>query len=133
MKLDHIGIAVKDLEESMRFYGEVLGFKVNPPEEIPDRQLRISFVDVGGGASIELLFPTDPGSAVAKFLEKRGPGIHHLCYRVDDVNAKLADLKEAGSRLIDSEARPGAHNTLVAFIHPASAGGVLTELCQDAP
>jgi methylmalonyl-CoA epimerase len=132
MKLDHIGIAVKDLDESMKFYGEIMGFKVDPPEEIPDRKVRISFVDVGG-ANVELLVPTAPESAVAKFLEKRGPGIHHLCYRVDDVNAKLAELKAAGIRLIDQEARPGAHNTMVAFIHPASAGGVLTELCQDAP
>lgn len=132
MKLDHIGIAVLDLEESRKFYGEVLGFKVGPPEEIPDRQLRIAFVDVGGGANIELLFPTEPDSAVAKFLQKRGPGIHHLCYRVEDVNQKLKDLKAAGARLIDQEARPGAHNMLVAFIHPASAGGVLTELSQPA-
>jgi methylmalonyl-CoA epimerase len=132
MKLDHIGIAVKDLEESMKLYGELLGFKVSPPEEIPDRQVRISFVDVGG-ANVELLVPTSPESAIAKFLEKRGPGIHHLCYRVDDVNAKLEELKKAGVRLIDEKARPGAHNTMVAFIHPASAGGVLTELAQDMP
>lgn len=131
MELYHIGIAVKDLEESMKFYGEVMGFKVDPPEEIPDRQVRISFVDVGG-AAVELLEPTSPESAIAKFLEKRGPGIHHLCYRVDDVNAKLEELKAAGVRLIDEKARPGAHNTMVAFIHPASAGGVLTELAQDA-
>jgi methylmalonyl-CoA epimerase len=132
MELYHIGIAVKNLEESMKFYGELLGFKVDPPEEIPDRQVRISFVDVGG-AKVELLEPTSPESAIAKFLEKRGPGIHHLCYRVDDVNAKLEELKAAGIRLIDEKARPGAHNTMVAFVHPASAGGVLTELAQDAP
>jgi len=133
MKLDHIGIAVKDLEESRKFYGEVLGFDVSEPEELPDRKLRICMVDVGaGGANIELLWPTHPDSAVAKFMEKKGPGIHHLCYRVADVAAKLQDLEAAGVKVIDPKPRAGAHNTLVAFIHPRSAGGVLTELSQPA-
>jgi methylmalonyl-CoA epimerase len=88
-------------------------------------------VDINaGGANVELLFPTAEDSAVAKFIEKRGPGIHHLCYRVPDVNAKLAELKAAGVRLIDEEAKPGAHDMMVAFIHPAAAGGVLTEIAQ---
>jgi methylmalonyl-CoA epimerase len=82
---------------------------------------------------VELLWPTAPESAVAKFIDKKGPGIHHLCYRVDDVQSKLDELKAAGIKLIDEKAKPGAHNTLVAFLHPKSAGGVLTELCQDAP
>jgi methylmalonyl-CoA/ethylmalonyl-CoA epimerase len=134
MKLDHIGIAVKDLDAAMKFYGEQMGMKVSEPEELPDRQLRICMVDLGvGGANVELLYPTAPESAVGKFLEKRGAGMHHICYRVDDVAAKLAELKESGVRLIDTEPRPGAHNTLVAFLHPASAGGVLTELAQPAP
>jgi methylmalonyl-CoA epimerase len=131
MKLDHIGIAVKDLDEAKKFYGDILGFPISEPEELPDRQLKLIMVDVGG-ANVELLVPTHPDSAIAKFLDKRGPGIHHICYRVDDVNAKLEKLKAAGMKLIDQEARPGAHNTLVAFIHPSSAGGVLTEICQDA-
>ena len=131
MELDHIGIAVKDLDEARRLYGEILGFSVSLPEELPERQLKICFVNVGG-AKVELLWPTHPDSAVAKFLEKRGPGIHHLCYQVSDVAKKLEELKAAGVKLIDQEPRPGAHNTLVAFIHPASAGGVLTELAQPA-
>jgi len=131
MKLDHIGIAVSDLDASCKFYRDSLGFTVSEPEELPDRQLKICMVDMNaGGAQVELLWPTHPDSAVAKFIEKKGPGIHHLCYRVEDVAAKLAELKADGVRLIDSEPRPGAHNTLVAFIHPKSAGGVLTEICQ---
>lgn len=131
MKLDHIGIAVQDLDAARRFYGEVLGLKVSEPEELPDRQLRVCFVDVNaGGANVELLFPTAPESAVAKFMDKKGPGIHHLCYRVDDVAQKLEELKAAGVRLIDTEAKPGAHGMLVAFIHPKAAGGVLTEIAQ---
>lgn len=133
MKLDHIGIAVSDLDAARNWYGRLLGLRVSEVEELPERRLRICMVDLGvGGANIELLWPTHPESAVGKFLTKRGPGIHHLCYRVDDVAARLAELKAAGVRLIDEQPRPGAHNTLVAFIHPASAGGVLTELSQPA-
>ncbi len=131
MKLDHIGIAVKDLEQARTLYGEALGFTVMEPEELPDRGLRICFVDVNaGGAKVELLYPTDPESTVAKFLEKRGPGIHHMCYRVDDIHAKLEELKNKGVKLIDQEPRPGAHDTLVVFLHPSATGGVLTELAQ---
>ncbi|MBW1807256.1 MAG: methylmalonyl-CoA epimerase [Deltaproteobacteria bacterium] len=133
MKLDHIGIAVKDLEESRKFYGQVLGLKVSEPEDLPDRQLKICMVDMGvGGANIELLWPTHPDSAVAKFIDKKGPGMHHICYRVDDVAKKLEEIKAAGVKLIDEAPKPGAHHTLVAFIHPKSSGGVLTELSQPA-
>lgn len=131
MKLDHIGIAVDDLDVARKLYGELLGFELGEVEELPDRQLKICFVKVGE-ANVELLWPSAPESAVAKFLAAKGPGIHHLCYRVDDVQAKLDALRAAGLKLIDEKPRPGAHNTLVAFIHPKSAGGVLTELCQDA-
>lgn len=131
MKLDHIGIAVADLDESMKFYGQVLGLDLSAPEELPERQLRICMVDVGlGGTNLELLWPTDPASAVAKFIEKKGPGIHHLCYRVEDIAAEIEKLAASGVKMIDSQPRPGAHNTLVAFVHPKSAGGVLTELSQ---
>ncbi|HUU00098.1 MAG TPA: methylmalonyl-CoA epimerase [Myxococcota bacterium] len=131
MKLDHIGIAVANLEESMKFYGQVLGLDISAPEDLPDRQLRICMVDLGvGDANVELLWPTHPDSAVAKFIEKKGPGIHHLCYRVDDLAAEIKKLAAAGVKMIDSQPRPGAHNTLVAFVHPRSAGGVLTELAQ---
>jgi methylmalonyl-CoA/ethylmalonyl-CoA epimerase len=131
MKLDHIGIAVEDLEAARKLYGELLGFELGEIEELPDRQLKICFVKVGD-ANVELLWPTAPDSAVGKFIAAKGPGIHHLCYQVDDVQAKLDQLKAGGLRLIDEKPRPGAHNTLVAFVHPKSAGGVLTELCQDA-
>jgi methylmalonyl-CoA/ethylmalonyl-CoA epimerase len=131
MKLDHIGIAVEDLDAARRLYGELMGFELGEVEELADRQLKVCFVRVGD-ANIELLWPTAPDSAVGKFLAKKGPGIHHLCYQVDDVQAKLDQLAAAGLKLIDTKPRPGAHDTLVAFIHPKSAGGVLTELCQPA-
>ncbi len=131
MKLNHIGIAVEDMEAARRLYGEVMGFKVGEPEHLVDRGLMVCFVDVGG-ANVELLYPTDPESAVGKFLAKKGPGIHHLCYEVDDVQAKLDSLKASGVRLLNETPMPGAHNTLVAFVHPKSVGGVLTEFCQPA-
>ncbi|HOX43895.1 MAG TPA: methylmalonyl-CoA epimerase [Myxococcota bacterium] len=131
MKLDHIGIAVDDLEAARKLYGQVLGLAVGPVEELPERKLRISFVDLGaGGAGLELLCPTDPDSAVGKFLASKGPGVQHLAYRVEDIQARLAELKAAGVRLVDEQARPGAHGCLVAFLHPKSTGGVLTELVQ---
>ncbi len=131
MRLDHIGVAVKDLDEARRFYGELMGLELGEVEELPERQLKVCFVKVGD-ANVELLWPTSPDSAVGKFIEKKGPGIHHLCYRVDDIKAKLEQLKEAGVKLIDQEPKPGAHNTLVAFVHPKATGGVLTELSQPA-
>ena len=132
MKLDHIGIAVEDLEKAITLYRDVLGMEVSEPEDLPERKLRISFVDVGG-AKVELLCPTDPESAVGKFLQKKGPGIHHLCYEVPDVAKQLVELKAKGVKLIDEAPRPGAHHTLVAFLHPAAAMGVLVELSQPAP
>jgi len=129
MKLDHIGIAVDDLEAARRLYGEVLGLRLGPIEELPERKLRICFVEAGE-ANIELLFPTDPESAVGKFLAAKGPGVQHLAYQVEDIEAKLAELKAAGVRLVDEQPRPGAHGCLVAFLHPKSTHGVLTELVQ---
>ncbi len=129
MRLDHIGVAVKDLDEARRFYGELMGLDLGEVEELPERQLKVCFVKVGD-ANVELLWPTSSDSAVGKFIEKKGPGIHHLCYRVEDVKTKLEELKAAGVKLIDQEPKPGAHNTLVAFIHPKATGGVLTELSQ---
>ncbi len=131
MKLAHIGVAVEDLEKAKKFYREVMGLEVGEEEELKDRKLRICLVDLGwGGPAIELLWPTHPDSAVAKFIEKRGPGIHHICFRVDDVAAKLRQLKAAGAKLIDEEPRPGAHGTRVAFIHPSASGGVMLEISQ---
>ena len=130
MKLNHIGIAVEDMEAARKLYGEVMGFEVGEPEHLVDRGLMVCFVNVGD-ANVELLYPTDPESAVGKFLAKKGPGIHHLCYEVDDVQAKLDSLKASGVRLLNETPMPGAHNTLVAFVHPKSVGGVLTEFCQQ--
>ncbi len=131
MKLDHIGIAVDDLEAARKLYGELLGMAVGPVEELAERKLRISFVDLGaGGAGIELLAPTDPDSPVGKFLASKGPGVQHLAYQVEDIAASLAALKAAGVKLVDEVARPGAHGCLVAFLHPKATGGVLTELVQ---
>jgi len=129
MRLDHIGIAVEDLDAARKLYGQLLGFELGEVEELPDRQLKICFVEVGQ-ARVELLWPTSPDSAIGKFLAKKGPGIHHLCYLVDDVQAKLDELAAAGVKLIDERARPGAHGMRVAFVHPKSTGGVLTELAQ---
>jgi methylmalonyl-CoA epimerase len=129
MKLDHIGVAVKDLDDARNLYGESFGFDLGKIEELPDRQLKICFVDVGG-ARVELLFPTHPDSAVGQFIRKKGPGVHHLCYEVENLVATLDELKNAGIRLIDKEPRPGAHGMLVAFVHPSSAFGVLTEFAQ---
>ena len=128
MTLDHVGIAVKDLEEARQTYIK-LGFEVGPIEELPERKLRIAMVRLGE-SNLELLCPTDPDSPVGKFLAKNGPGIQHLCYRVENIDKKIEELRAAGVRLIDEKARPGAHGTRVAFVHPASVGGVLTEFCE---
>ncbi|HEX5473189.1 MAG TPA: methylmalonyl-CoA epimerase [Vicinamibacterales bacterium] len=130
--LDHIGIAVADLEQALAFYRDALGLEIEAPEEVPSQHVRVRFVELGG-AKLELLEPTGAESTLAKALTKRGPGLHHLTLRVDDLAAALARLKGRGVRLIDDAPRPGAHGSLVAFIHPASAHGVLVELMQPAP
>ena len=129
--LDHVGIAVKDLEAALRFYRDALGLEVEAPEEVPSQQVQAQFVPVGQ-SSLELLQATAPGSPIAKFIEQHGPGLHHLTLRVDDIRAALAQLKTRGTRLVDDEPRPGADGALVAFIHPRSAQGVLIELKQPA-
>ena len=125
--LDHIGIAVGDLNEALKFYRDALGLEVEVPEEVASQRVRAHFIPVGESA-IELLEATAEDSPIAKYVARRGPGIHHLTLRVDDIRAVLARLKEKGVRLIDEAPRPGAHGSLVAFIHPASAHGVLVEL-----
>jgi methylmalonyl-CoA/ethylmalonyl-CoA epimerase len=127
--LDHIGIAVKDLDAALSFYRDALGLEIEPPEEVATQKVRAHFIPVGESA-LELLEATAPDSPIARYLEKRGPGIHHLTLRVDDIHAALARLKERGVRLIDDVPRPGAEGALVAFIHPAAAHGVLVELKQ---
>ena len=128
--LDHIGIAVANLEEALAFYRDALGLDVSSPHEVPSEQVRATFVPVGAPA-LELLEPTAADSVVARFIARRGPGIHHITLRVDDLQAVLDRLKARGVRLIDQIPRAGAHGSLVAFVHPAAAQGVLVELKQS--
>jgi methylmalonyl-CoA/ethylmalonyl-CoA epimerase len=127
--IDHIGIAVGDLEESLRFFRDAIGLELDAPEDVPSQHVRAHFLQAGE-AALELVEPTADDSPIAKFVAKRGPGLHHVALRVDDIVAALAELKAKGVRLIDEVPRPGAHNSLVAFIHPSSTHGVLVELKQ---
>lgn len=128
--LDHIGIAVADLNEALRFYRDALGLEIEAPEEVASERVRAHFIPLGASA-LELLEATEESSPIAKYIERRGPGIHHITLRVDDIRAALARLKAHGVRLVDDEPRHGAQGTLVAFIHPSSAHGVLVELVQS--
>lgn len=127
--LDHIGIAVSSLTEALAFYRDALGLEVEAPEEVASQRVRAHFIPTGEGA-LELLEPTADDSPIARYLARRGPGIHHIALRVDDIVAALAHLKSRGVRLIDETPRPGAHGSLIAFVHPSSAHGVLVELTQ---
>ena len=127
--LDHIGIAVKDLGEALAFYRDALGLEVEAPEDVASQHVRAHFIRVGE-SSLELLEATAPESAIARYVDKRGPGIHHITLRVDDITAVLARLKSKGVRLVDEAPRPGAEGALVAFIHPSATHGVLVELKQ---
>ena len=129
MKIEHIGVATRTLEEALGFWQDTLGLKVEPTEDVSDQKVRVAMLPIGE-LQIELLEATSADSPIAKFIEKRGPGIHHIAVRVDDIHAELAGLKERGARLIDETPRLGAGGCLVAFIHPSSAGGVLIELVQ---
>lgn len=127
-KLDHVGIAVTSIEEAMRFYA-ALGLAIDDVEEVPQEGVRVAMIRVGE-TRIELLEATREDSAVAKFLAKRGPGIHHLCFATDDVRADDAKLRAAGLEVLRPEPTRGAGNCWVQFVHPRSAGGVLVELSQ---
>ena len=129
MKIEHIGIATPRLDDALRFWRDALGLEVTHAEVVEEQGVRVAMLPAGE-PRIELLEPTGPDSPVAKFLEKRGPGIHHIAVRVDDIRAALARLKESGARLIDETPRTGADNCLVAFVHPSSVGGVLLELVE---
>ena len=126
--VDHVGIAVKDLDAAMATYEKVLGNQGHR-ESLPDRHLEIAFFAMGE-TRIELIMPTSPEAAISGFLEKRGEGLHHVAYRVADCAAALAEARAAGLRLIDQTPQPGSHGTLIAFVHPASLHGVLTEFVQ---
>ena len=127
--IDHIGIAVSSISEALAFYRDALGLEVQAPEEVGSQRVRAHFIQTGDSA-LELLEPTSDDSPIARYLAKRGPGIHHVTLRVDDISAALAQLKARGVRLIDDVPRPGAHGSRVAFIHPSSTHGVLIELKQ---
>lgn len=128
--LDHIGIAVSDIGEALAFYRDALGLEIQAPEDVESQRVRAYFVPAGQ-AALELLEATAAESPIAKYVARRGPGLHHITLRVDNIAAALAQLRARGVRLIDESPRPGAHGSLVAFIHPASAHGVLIELKQN--
>ena len=129
MKIDHIGIATRGIQDAMRFYLDALGLDIAETEEVAEQKVRVAMLPIGE-SRIELLEATSEDSPIARFLEKRGPGIHHIAVRVDDIHVALGDLKQKGARLIDEEPRKGAGGCLVAFVHPSSTGGVLLELVQ---
>src|ERR1700730_6873254 len=129
--LDHIGIAVKELSAALAFYRDALGLEIEAPEEVASQHVRAHFVPVGE-SKLELLEATDRESAIAKYVEKRGPGLHHMTLRVEDIHAAVAQLKSRGVRMVDEQARPGAEGATIALIHPSSAHGVLIELKESA-
>src|SRR3954469_6503415 len=129
--LNHVGIAVRSIDARRPFYEGVLGAVFEGVEDVPDQKVRVGFFRVND-VRLELLEPTDPTSTVAAFLEKRGEGLHHLAFTVEGLEARIAELKQAGLRMIDETPWPGAHHMRIAFLHPKSSGGVLTELCEPA-
>lgn len=129
MKIDHIGIATKSIEEGLAIWQDALGLKPDHTEEVAEQGVKVCMLPVGD-TQVELLEPLSPDSAVGKFLAKRGPGIHHIAVQVADIRASLAELKQRGARLIDESPRVGAGGCLIAFVHPSSTNGVLLELVQ---
>jgi methylmalonyl-CoA/ethylmalonyl-CoA epimerase len=130
-ELDHIGIAVESLESGFQFY-QALGFTTLDTEVVESEKVKTGFMKLGNKANLELLEPMSDESPIRKFLDKRGPGIHHICLRVKGIDAMVERLKERGIRMINERPKMGAHNCRVAFIHPASTGGVLIELSEKA-
>jgi len=128
-KIEHIGIAVKNLEESIKFYEEILGLKCYLIEEVKDQKVKTAFFQIGE-TKIELLESTQPDGPIARFIEKKGEGIHHIAFNTDDIKSSLQELKEKNIKLIDEEPRSGAENLDIAFIHPKSSNGVLIEICN---
>ena len=128
-KINHIGIAVKSLNEALPFYRDNLGMVFEGIEEVAEQKVRVAMLQIGE-SKIELLEPTSEDSPLAKFIEKNGPGLHHLAYEVTDIEAAITKLLADGARMIDEKPRNGAHGTRIAFVHPKSSIGVLTELCQ---
>jgi methylmalonyl-CoA/ethylmalonyl-CoA epimerase len=129
MKLDHIGIATRSIEEGLAVWRDALGLKVDSTEEVTEQGVKVCMLAVGD-THVELLEPLNPETPVGKFLAKRGPGMHHVAVEVADIHASLAELKKQGARLIDETPRVGAGGCMVAFVHPSSVNGVLLELVQ---
>lgn len=132
MKINHLGIATKGIDDALQFWQDALGLENVHTEIVEDQKVRVAMLPIGE-SRIELLEPTCEDSPISKFLEKRGGGIHHIAVEVEDIFAALAKLKEKGMRLIDETPRIGAEGCLVAFVHPSSANGVLLELVQTIP
>lgn len=128
--IEHLGVAVNSLDEAIPYWENVLGLKCYKIEEVPSQKVRTAFFQLGQ-TKIELLEPTCPESTVAGFIEKRGIGIHHMALAVENIEEQLADATEKGVRLIDATPRPGADGKTIAFLHPKSTQGILTELCED--
>lgn len=128
-KIDHLGIAVPDLAAAVRLFQDTLGLECTGEEVVAEQKVKTAFFPIGE-SSLELLEPTEPDSPISKFLEKRGPGIHHIALRVEDVVQAIATVKDKGLRMIDEVPRTGAHGAKIAFIHPKSTPGLLIELCQ---
>jgi methylmalonyl-CoA epimerase len=129
MKIDHIGIATRGIDDAAVFWREALGLEAEAQEDVGEQRVRVAMLPIGESC-LELLEATSDDSPIAKFLDQRGPGIHHIAIRVDDIRASLERLREKGARLIDETPRVGAGGCLVAFIHPSSANGVLVELVE---
>lgn len=128
-KVDHIGIAVKNLEETLKFYEDTLGIKCVSKEEVKDQKVKVAFLPIGD-TEVELLESTEKDGPIAKYIDKKGEGIQHIAYRVDNIENAIKECKEKGIRMIDEEPRYGAGGAKIAFLHPKSTFGVLIELCQ---
>lgn len=131
MKIDHVGIAVRSISDSLGFYREALGMELAATETIEDQGVRVALLPVGE-SRIELLEPFSDDTPVGRFIAKRGEGLHHICYEVEDLASRIEDLNSRGARVLDGYPRRGAEGKLVAFLHPASASGVLVELVERA-
>ncbi len=129
MELDHVGIAVRELDRSLTTWQRLLGPSDGPPEDVPSQNVRVAFLSAGS-SHVELLEPTSSESAVAKFLDKRGEGIHHLAFRVPSVDRELSGLVGRGEKVVDAVSRPGARGRRVGFAHPSAFGGVLVEFVE---
>ena len=129
MKIDHVGIAVRSIDEALPFYRDALGLSASEPQIIEPQKVKVAFLPAGG-ATLELLEPLSPDSAIARFIEKRGPGIHHLAFAVDGIDDRMRELSARGTPPLESAPRPGSRGTKVCFLHPKHAHGVLVELVE---